>query len=100
MRNDSVTSNKEKIIASDDEEEPKDSESLSDQKKEAKEKFVAPLSGKKIIPKESIKTHKLTNAQNFINKSEPTASKEIIADNKIQSYFSFLYLGKGYSLTP
>ena len=55
---------------------------------------------KKIIPKESIKTHKLTNAQNFINKSEPTASKEIIADNKIQSYFSFLYLGKGYSLTP
>ena len=37
MRNDSVTPNKEKIIASDNKEEPKDS---------PKEKSVAPISGK------------------------------------------------------
>ena len=52
MRNDSVTPNKNKNIARDDEEAPKDSESSSGRKKEAKEKLVAPISGKIIIPKE------------------------------------------------
>ena len=55
MRNDSVTPNKEKKIARDDEEKPKDSESSSNKEKQAKKKFVAPISGKNIIPKEYIK---------------------------------------------
>ena len=46
MRNDSVTPNKKNIIKSYYEEELKDSESSSEKGKEAKEKFVAPLSGK------------------------------------------------------
>ena len=46
VRNEPVAPNKEEKIASDDEEAPKDSESSSDKKKEAKEKFVAPISGK------------------------------------------------------
>ena len=50
VRNDSVTPNIKKI-ASDGEESPKDSESPSDNKKEAKEKLVAPVSGKYIILK-------------------------------------------------
>ena len=51
MCNDSVP---QKNIACDDlgnKEAPKDSESSSDKKKLAKEKFVAPISGKYIIPK-------------------------------------------------
>ena len=44
--NDSVTPNKKGKIASDDEGEPKGSESSSDKKKEANEKSVAPISEK------------------------------------------------------
>ena len=39
MRNDSVTPNKEKIIASDDEEEPKDTELSSDEKNKQRRNF-------------------------------------------------------------
>ena len=46
VRNDSVTPNKEGKKPSGVEEEPKDSESSSDNKKEVKEKFVASISGK------------------------------------------------------
>ena len=45
MRNYLLAPNKEKIIASDDKEYPKDLE-LSSDKKKTKEKFVAPISGK------------------------------------------------------
>ena len=53
MRNNSLK-NKEKNIASDDEEAPKDSESSSGKGKKPKEKVVAPIYGKNILPKEFI----------------------------------------------
>ena len=62
------------------EETTKDSESLSDKKKEAKEKLVEPISGKYIIPKESINTQKVNNAPNLIGQSEPPAPKVIMVD--------------------
>ena len=44
-------------------------------KKETKEKFVAPICGKITLPKESIKTQKVTNGTNLISQSEPPAPK-------------------------
>ena len=73
MRNESVTKNKMKI-ASYNEEEHKDSYSSSDNKKEAKEKVLSPIS-ENIIPKESFKSQKVTNAPNFISQSEPASPK-------------------------
>ena len=43
MLNDSVAANKNNKMSRDDEEAPKDLESSSDNKKEAKEKLVAPI---------------------------------------------------------
>ena len=54
VRNDSVTPNKNKKLVRDDldnKESPKDSESSSDKKKGSKKKWVAPISGKYLIPK-------------------------------------------------
>ena len=51
-------------------------------KKEAKEKFVAPISGKDKILKESSNTHKVTNGTNFISQSEPSAPKEMTMEEK------------------
>ena len=39
----------------------------SNKKKEAKEKFVAPICGEITLPKEFIKTQKVTNGPNLIN---------------------------------
>ena len=69
-----MTSNKEIKIASDDEESPKNSESTIDKEK-VKEKFVPPISEKKIIPKEYFQSQKVTNAPNLISQSEPPAPK-------------------------
>ena len=64
-----------KNIASDDEEAPKDSESSSEKGGKSKEKFVSPISLKNKLPKEYIKTQKVTNAPNLIIQSEPPATK-------------------------
>ena len=40
--------------------------SSSDKGKKAKEKVVAPICGKITLPKESIRTQKVTNGPNFI----------------------------------
>ena len=67
--------NREKNIANDDEEGPKNSESSSDKKKEAREKFVAPICGEITLLKESIKTQKVTKWPNFITQSEALEPK-------------------------
>ena len=43
--------------------------SSSDKKIEAKEKFVAPICGKITLPKESIRTQKVTNGPSLITQS-------------------------------
>ena len=44
-------------------------------RKKAKEKFVSPISRENTLPKESIKTQKVTNAPHLISQSEPPAQK-------------------------
>ena len=87
MRNDSVTLNKEKNITSDDEQARKDSESSSDKGEKAKEKYVSPISENNTLPKEYIKTQKVTNAPNLISQSEPPSPKEIMVEK-----FELIYL--------
>ena len=72
---------------SDDEEAPKNSESSSDKKKEAKEKVLTPICGKIILPKESIKTQNLTNGPSLITQSEAPAP-EVIVVGKLQTNLS------------
>ena len=76
----------------DDEETTKDSESPSDIKEVAKEKLVARSYDKDKIPKENIKTQKVTNTPNLISQLEPSAPKGNIGG--IQSaklFFSFVW---------
>ena len=44
-------------------------------KKEAKDNFVAPIFGEITLPKESIKTQKVTNVTSLITQSEAPAPK-------------------------
>ena len=61
---------------------------------------MAPISGKKMVPKESIKTQKVTNAPKLIGQSEPPAPKEIMVDKTIRNDVSILSGGIGASVTP
>ena len=61
---------------------------------------MAPIYGKKRIPKEYIKTQKVTNAPTLISQPEPQALKVIMVDNKIRTDVSLLSVGTGDSLTP
>ena len=75
---------------SDDEEAPKNSESSSDKKKEAKEKVLAPICGKIILPKYSIKKQSLTNGPSLITQSEAPAT-EVIVVEKLRTDISVNY---------
>ena len=99
MRNEPVTLNKEKKIAIYDEEAPKYLESSSDKKKEAKEKFVAPITEETLIPKEYFQSQKATNAPNLISQLEQPAPKKM-ADPKMRTDVSVLSVGTCNSLTP
>ena len=57
-------------------------------------------SGKDIIPKESINTHKGKNASNLISQSEPIAPKLIMVDNIMRTDVSILSVGTGAIVTP
>ena len=48
---------------------------------------MAPICGKITLPKESIKTQKVTNGPNLINKSEAPALEVIMVEN-----FELIYL--------
>ena len=56
---------------------------------------MAPISGKDVIPKEYINTHKVTNTPNFISQSEPSATKVIMVDNRIRTDVYILSGGTG-----
>ena len=60
---------------------------------------MAPISGNYVIPKEYIKTQRVTNAPNFIVQSEPPAPKEIMVGNKIWTDVSILSGVIGSSVT-
>ena len=60
---------------------------------------MSPIYGKNTLPKESIKTKKVTNAPNFIRQSEPPSSKEMMVD-KIRTDLSVLSGVTGPSVTP
>ena len=62
--------------------------SSSDKRWETKEKFVAPICGKIILPKEYIRTQKVTNGPNLITQSELPAT-EVIVVEKIKYDLSF-----------
>ena len=51
---------------------------------------MAPISEKGKIPKESIKTQKVTNTSIFIVRLEPEAPNKILVESKIQSDVSLL----------
>ena len=59
-----------------------------------KEKIVAPICGEIILPKESIKTQKVTNGPNLINQSEAPATEVIMVD-KLQTDLSVNYVLTG-----
>ena len=61
---------------------------------------MAPISGKKLIPKEYFQSPKVTNAQNLISQSKPPAPKEIMVNPKIRTDVSVLSVGTGASTTP
>ena len=84
----------------DGEETTKDQESSSDKGKEAKDKLVAPISGKDKIPKKSINIQKVTNAKNLIIQYEPSAPKEIIVEEKMRTDVSILSGETGAIVTP
>ena len=46
---------------------------------------MAPISVKIKIPKESIKTHKVTNTPNLISQLEPSSPKEIMVNSKMRT---------------
>ena len=84
----------------DNEEAPKDSESSIDKGKRKKEKLVAPIYGKAIIPMAYINTREVANAQNLISSSEPPAPKVIMVNGKIRTDVSFLSVVIGASVIP
>ena len=61
---------------------------------------MAPISGKDIIPKESINTQKVTNTQNLISQPEPPSQKVIMVDEKMRTDVYLLYVGTIASVTP
>ena len=65
----------------------KNRESSSDKGVKAKEKVVTPICGKITLPKEYIKTKKVTNEPNLITRSEAT-SPELILVDKLRSDLS------------
>ena len=54
--------------------------SSSDKGGKSKEKVVAPICGEIKLPKESIKTQKLTNVTNFITQLKAPAPEVIVVD--------------------
>ena len=60
---------------------------------------MAPISGKDIIPKESINTQKVTNAPNLISQSEPSEPKVIMLDNKMWNTVVLFSVGTVDSVT-
>ena len=76
-------------------------ESSCDKEEKEKEKVVAQMFGKNTLPKESIKTQKVTNAPNLISQSKPLTPKEIMVNTKMQTYINILStLITGASVTP
>ena len=62
---------------------------------------MVPISGGKTLPKEPIKTQKVTNAPHLISQSKSPASKEIIVNPKIQTDVSVLStVTTGAIITP
>ena len=55
--------------------DPVKNRASSSEKEEKKEKVVAPICGEITLPKEYIKTHKVTNGPNLITQSEAPATK-------------------------
>ena len=51
---------------------------------------MAQIYDKDKIPKENIKTQKVTSTLNLIRQLEPSAPKEILVESKVPNYFSLL----------
>ena len=54
---------------------------------------MSPISGENTLPKESIKTQKLTNETKFIGQPEPPSPKEIMVNPKLQTDVSIFSTG-------
>ena len=61
---------------------------------------MASISGENMIPQGSINKQKLTNAPNLISRSEPSATKVIMVDDKMRNDVSILFGVMGASVTP
>ena len=81
------------------EEARNDPESPSDNIEESKEKLVAPISEKYRIPKESIRTEKVTNTSIFLS-IRTIRTKVILVESKMRNDFSLLSVGTRASVTP
>ena len=60
---------------------------------------MASISGENMIPQGSINKQELTNAPNFISRSEPSATKVIMVDDKMRNDVSILFGVMGASVT-
>ena len=73
-----------------------------DKGKESREKVVAPICGKITLPKEYIKTQKVTNGTKLITQSESPAPKLILVEKlRIDIYVNSVLIGETRnSVTP